>query len=72
MPVTATAWRMVPSTPARNAYLAWKSLVPWVARAASWAWVDLAWVHGELAAPRPGGGALGADRAEPAGVPSGR
>ena len=38
MPVTATSWRMVPSTPARSAYLAWKSLVPWVARAASWAW----------------------------------
>src|SRR5258708_18846597 len=38
MPVTATPWRMVPSTPARNAYLAWKSLVSWAARAASWAW----------------------------------
>src|ERR1019366_5378992 len=38
MPVTATPWRMVPSTPARSAYLAWKSLVSWAARAASWAW----------------------------------
>jgi NAD(P)-dependent dehydrogenase (short-subunit alcohol dehydrogenase family) len=38
MPVTATPWRMVPSTPARNAYLASKSLVAWAARAASWAW----------------------------------
>src|SRR5450755_2812235 len=38
MPVTATPWRMVPSTPARSAYLAWKSLVPWADRAASWAW----------------------------------
>src|SRR5258706_16095111 len=28
---------MVPSTPARKAYLAWKSLVSWAARAASWA-----------------------------------
>src|SRR5258707_13429910 len=28
---------MVPSTPARSAYLAWKSWVSWVARAASWA-----------------------------------
>ena len=37
MPVTATPWRMVPSTPARKAYLAWKSLVPWAALAASWA-----------------------------------
>ena len=38
IPVTATPWRMVPSTPARNAYLAWKSAVAWVARAANWAW----------------------------------
>src|SRR6266702_5424415 len=29
---------MVPSTPARRAYLAWKSLVSWVARAVIWAW----------------------------------
>src|ERR1035441_7724226 len=38
MPVTATPWRMVPSTPARKTYLAWKALVSWAARAASWAW----------------------------------
>ena len=37
MPVTATPWRMVPSTPARRAYLAWKSWVSWAARAVSWA-----------------------------------
>src|ERR1035437_2954506 len=44
MPVTATPWRMVPSTPARSAYLAWKSLVSWAARAASWAsWTCRGW-----------------------------
>src|ERR1019366_6057792 len=44
MPVTATPWRMVPSTPARKAYLAWKSLASWAARAAIWAsWTCRRW-----------------------------
>src|SRR5260221_448488 len=50
MPVTATPWRMVPSTPARSAYLAWKSPVSWAARASSWArWASRGWAGSQRA-----------------------